>query len=726
MPSDVSLTGSNTQYLSGAIRWTGLGSGVDFGEVVDQLITLERINVNRLELWKTDWEDKITSLRGLNSRMSALENFNQDFDSFEEFYSRKSTSSDTTVVTTTNTSSASPGSHSVTVGQNISGRVATRSYQDGVALGGSGGTLTINVGDPSGSFNTVTLTEGVDWTWNNAADDIDALATAIDSVDDAGSDILEAVQVVVDKDRDGTTYKRLIISAKNGGDANQVWIGQPAGMDIFFESSSYLTSIDDPYYETNWNNTGGVDLAKQGTYLGSTNKTFTFMINNTGDVGVDDITVTWADNEGNGGTITVTGFGTYDVFQGVQIEFVDTTPGDDTDDKVFAADSFTMDVYHSTLQAAQDEGLARVEQRVHSGFIDLITPVTSADATFTYYYEGVKVDVSIPADSKLGDLVDLINNDSNNRGVTASIIDDGSSTTTAYHLVLTGDDTGAEHAITGITGTLDNFDDSDADFETTQSASNSMTKVDGFPSDSWEYLQRSTNAINDIINGVTLNLQDVGSAVVTVTNDTATIKTNIETFVNSLNFLTDYIRRETKYDSVTGESGVMLGNYTYTIIRSIITNLLYPQGLDSGVDTYVHLAQIGIKTDPDQDGKWVINQTLLNDALNNDLEGVARLFVEDTDHGSTGVASRLVAKLAELTDSEDGMANVLIDNYNGIIKGIDDKIASEEKRITLHRQRLDEKFSRLEALMSQLNGELSYLETQLNRLPTVSVRSRRT
>ncbi len=160
------------------------------------------------------------------------------------------------------------------------------------------------------------------------------------------------------------------------------------------------------------------------------------MINNTGDVGVDDITVTWADNEGNGGTITVTGFGTYDVFQGVQIEFVDTTPGDDTDDKVFAADSFTMDVYHSTLQAAQDEGLARVEQRVHSGFIDLITPVTSADATFTYYYEGVKVDVSIPADSKLGDLVDLINNDSNNRGVTASIIDDGSSTVSLPELPL--------------------------------------------------------------------------------------------------------------------------------------------------------------------------------------------------------------------------------------------------------------------------------------------------
>ncbi|MBW2621522.1 MAG: flagellar filament capping protein FliD [Deltaproteobacteria bacterium] len=725
MPADVSLTGTNTTYLSGSIRWTGLGSGVDFGEVVDQLIELERININRLELWKTDWEDKITSLQGLNSRMAALENFNQDFDSFAEFYSRKSTSSDTTVVTTTNTSSASPGSHSVTVGQDIPGRIATRSYQDGVALGGSGGTLTINVGDPDGSYSTVTLTEGVDWTWNNAADDIDALATAIDSVDDAGSDILEAVQVVVDKDRGGNTYKRLIITAKTGGAANQAWVGQPAGMDIFFEDSTYLTSIDDPYYETNWNNTGGVDLAKQGTYLGSTNKTFTFMINTTGDVGVDDIKVTWADNEGNGGTITVTGFGTYDVFQGVQVEFVDTTPADDKDDTVLAADSFTMDVYHSTLQAAQDEGLARVEQRVHSGFIDLITSVTSADATFTYFYEGVQVDVSVPADYKLGDLVDLINNDSNNRGVTASIIDDGSSTTTAYHLVLTGDDTGAEYAITGITGTLNNFDDSDSDFETTQSASNSMTKVDGFPSDSWEYLQRSTNAINDIISGVTLNLQNVGSAVVTVTNDTATIKTNIETFVNSLNFFMDYIRQETKFISDTGETGVMLGNYTYTIIRGIITDLLYPQGLDSDVDAYVHLAQIGIETDPDQAGRWVINQTLLNDALNNDLEGVARLFVQDTDHGSTGVASRLTAKLDELTDSEDGMANVLIDNYNGIIKGIDDKIAHEEKRITLLRQRLDAKYARLEAVMSQLNGEMSYLETQLDNMIGVSVGSRK-
>ncbi|MBW1709076.1 MAG: flagellar filament capping protein FliD [Deltaproteobacteria bacterium] len=720
MPSDVSLSGTSTDLLSGSIRWTGLGSGIDFVEVVDQLVAIERTQINSLESWKITWEDKITSLQGLNSRMASVGSFCEDFDSFEEFYSRSISSSNTSVLTATNTSDAVPGSHTVVVGQEIVGRVATRSYQDGTVVGGNAGTqLMIRVGDPndSGTWQTVTLTEGVDW--DGTVDDIDALAAAIDSVDDAGSDILEAVEVVEDKTRGGNTYKRLIITARDGGTDNQLWVEQPAGMDLFYEDTTYKTSIDDPFYEGNWNNTGGVDLGKQGAYLGSTNKTFTFMINTTGVIGQEDINVSWADNEGNSGAFVVDDFGTYDVFQGVQVEFLDTTPGDDSDDIVFAADSFIMDVYQTTLQNAQDSGLAQTEQRVNKGFIDLITPVTGTDQTFTYYYEGVQTDIDVPAGAKLQDLVNLINSDPDNRGVRATIVDDGTSTSTAYHLILTARETGAEHTITGITGTLDNFDCSDADFETTQKATNAMLRVDGFPSDSSEYLQRSTNSVSDVITGVTFNLLNTGSAVVSVSNDLAAIKTQIETFVSSINFLMGYIYEETKYLPETGESGTMIGNYAYTLVRSIVSGLLYPEGLDREVDTYTQLSQIGIKTDPDQNGKWVIDSTALENALNNDLEAVARLFVEDSDRGSTGVCVRLVEKLKELTDSEDGIANVLIDNYNGIIKGIDDKIANEEKRINLYEQRLNEKFARLEKQLSALNAELSYIESQLDNLPKI-------
>ncbi len=42
-----------------------------------------------------------------------------------------------------------------------------------------------------------------------------------------------------------------------------------------------------------------------------------------------------------------------------------------------------------------------------------------------------------------------------------------------------------------------------------------------------------------------------------------------------------------------------------------------------------------------------------------------------------------------LTDTSTGPMNVLIDNYNGIIDGIDDKIAREERRVALVQSRLD-------------------------------------
>lgn len=716
MPADVSLTGSNATSISGSIKWTGLGSGVDFATVVDQLIEIEKTHMTRLTIWKNSWEDKITSIQGLNSRMSSAKSFYEDFNSFEEFYSRSSSSSDSTILTTTNTSSAVPGVHNVEVGTSTAGRVATRSFEDAIVVGGVGGQLLIRMGDPddAATWQTVTLTEGVAADWDGTVDDIDALATAINTVDDAGADILEAVEVVVDKDRGGTTYKRLMITGKSGGDANQLWVVQPAGMDLFYEDATNLTAIDEPYYETNWNSTG-VSLSKTGTYTGSTNKTFTFMLGNTGAIGALDINVTWADTEGNSGSFVVDDYGSYTVAQGVSVSF-DDLGGDDI---VFAADSFTMDVYHSTLQKAQDKGLAQVEQRVHSGFIDEITEVTSVDGTFSYYYAGEQTTVNIMAGATLGDLRDTINLDSDNPGVTASIINDGTATTTAYHLVLTGNHTGAEHTITTITGTLDNFDDTDADFETTQDASNSQVKVDGFPSASYEYLQRSDNSISDVITGVTLNLRDTGSTVVSVINNTTAIKQNIETMVNSLNFVLDYIAKETKYNDGTGESGVMLGNYTYDIVDRLLNQAMKPTGLTDGVDTYTHLSQIGIKTDPNDKGRWSIDTAVLDTALATDLEAVARLFVVDSDLGSQGVAANLADKLDELTDSETGIGNVLIDNYNGIIKGIDDKIAYEEKRITLLRDRMELKFARLEAILGQLNSEMSYLESQIDSLPRI-------
>jgi len=124
---------------------------------------------------------------------------------------------------------------------------------------------------------------------------------------------------------------------------------------------------------------------------------------------------------------------------------------------------------------------------MHSGFADTnVTSVTSADGTFGYTYAGeVITPIIVTAGTTLEELVDLINSDSDNPGVQASILDDGKGTASSQHLVISGKKTGAANKITSIFHTLDNFDGNGiahGGFSETQQSTNSMMKIDGYPS----------------------------------------------------------------------------------------------------------------------------------------------------------------------------------------------------------------------------------------------------
>ncbi len=165
----------------------------------------------------------------------------------------------------------------------------------------------------------------------------------------------------------------------------------------------------------------------------------------------------------------------------------------------------------------------------------------------------------------------------------------------------------------------------------------------------------------------------------------------------------------------------MIGNYSYQIVAQRINDILTDAipGLTDGVDTYVHLAQIGIKTNPDNDGKWEIDSTTLNNALLTDLEAVSKLFIKDEVAGTDGVYELLRQELDDLTDSDDGPMNVLIEHYEDIIDGIDTRVEREERRVALVEERLTERFVALEVLLGQLSRQESYLLSLIESLPTI-------
>ena len=461
-------------------------------------------------------------------------------------------------------------------------------------------------------------------------------------------------------------------------------------------------------------------VASAGHYLGSSNKTFNFSVLNSGTLGTDEIGIVWSDTEGNTSVVTIpsnyTAGTNLDVYQGLKINL---SPGNLN---LVAGNTFSIDVYSPQIQKGQDSGLAQVEQVVHSGFIDPgTTKVTAGDAIFSYIYGGRRASVSVAADTTLSGLVNLINNDTANPGVAAGILNDGLGLSTSYHLVLTGKNTGAPYTIENIQDTFTEGTFSSSDFSTTQEAQNSMLKVDGYPPDPSQYIQRSSNSVSDLITGVALSLVGPGTATVGISTDTNAIRTSIEYFVSSINFVLDYIKQETKYNPTTKKAGIMIGNYSYQIVRQRVTDIVTSSipGLEDGVDPYTHLAQIGISTNPET-GKWEIDSTTLDNALSTNLEGVKKLFVKDEITGTKdGVLELLTQEMAKLDDSESGPMNVLLDNYDGVISNIDKNIETEQKRVDLVKTRLQNQFALLETLLGQLAGQEKSLQSYIDQLPTI-------
>jgi len=690
---------------SGAIYFSGLGSGTDLSSIVDQLVELERVQIDRMELWKEEWNEKITSIQGLNTRVFSLYDFAKTFNEDFEFYARSSSSSDTSVVSVTNTPLAQPGAHTITVASSTQHRVGSIGFANSTTVvGGSASeSLSILVGS-----TTITLNYGSNYAageWDTSATLAD-LVDAISAADATAGDLLEAIEII--NDGSASNAQRLVMTAKAAGRDNQISVASdPTNLDLDGDSAEMMDSVVEA--GVGWTGTASIDPT--GNYYGHTNKRFNFTVANTGTVSSGNITITWSDAEGNSGRIVVSAAGTYDIYQGVQLAI---SSGDLT-----ANQTFSLDVYNPTLQQGQDTGLAQVDQVTHGGFIDAdTTAITSASGTFSYFYGGVETSITVAAGSTLTDLVNAINNDENNPGVTASILNDGQGLATSYHLVLTGKDTGAAYSITNINETLDNFSN---DFDTTQTAQNSMFKLDGYPNTASVYLQRASNQISDVLEGVQLKLRSPGTASVTVENDVSQIAEGIEQFVNSVNFVLEYIREETKYDADTGEAGVMLGNYTFNIVYDSIRTMLYTAvpGLSQDTDTYTMLAQIGIHTDPDNQGLFTIDYTALDEALTNDLDSVARLFIKDEERGTEGVAELIRSHTYDLSDSIDGPMNILIKNYQGIIDSIDKKIEDEERRVAMVKSRLTEQFSQLEATLSVLSEQQTQLEQQIEQLPTL-------
>lgn len=158
-------------------------------------------------------------------------------------------------------------------------------------------------------------------------------------------------------------------------------------------------------------------------------------------------------------------------------------------------------------------------------------------------------------------------------------------------------------------------------------------------------LERSSNTVNDLIPGMTINLfQAEGGTTIKIDVDQnlSDVKTQIANFVAAYNELVRFMNQQISVDPVTGQptedSGVLFGSNTIADVKSKIGVAL--STAIAGVSTdFAVLGNIGVKfvnnnqvTDPLDYNTMTIDEAKLDEALLNNAENVRKLFTFD---GST-------------------------------------------------------------------------------------------
>ncbi len=292
---------------------------------------------------------------------------------------------------------------------------------------------------------------------------------------------------------------------------------------------------------------------------------------------------------------------------------------------------------HQVLVNQMAQNNIRVETTGVASATTVINNSGSAK-TFAFTYAGGSViSVSVANGATLTDLANAINASGANQGVTASVLNIGTGAN-PYCLMLQGKDTGAGNTIvidasTTLDGTGGTTDFRDTAFTTSQAAQNAQIRVDGYPAGSW--IERSSNTVTDVIPGVSLSLLNTSPTTpvqVTISQDTSAMQKNIQSMVDKYNDVISYIKDVTKYDTTSGQAGILLGNYAVEIVKTELNAIGTGNaaGFQDPNDPYINLSQIGITTDSDETsttfGQLLVDSSALSAAITSNPQGVANLM----------------------------------------------------------------------------------------------------
>ncbi len=231
-----------------------------------------------------------------------------------------------------------------------------------------------------------------------------------------------------------------------------------------------------------------------------------------------------------------------------------------------------------------------------------------------------------------------------------------------------------------------------------QTATDASIKVNGLS------VTRSSNSINDVIDGVTLelyaNTTTNVSARLDLNRDTAAIKGNIQGLVSAYNDFEDTLKiLGDSASKVADFGGVLAGE---TLLESVRTKVrCFITGTSSNPGTTIKAARdVGISLD--RYGKLTLNETALDTALQDNFAEVSTMFTAGTSNKSV------------YSDASAGVAGAAVRSIDKLLRttgSIEAQSQSTTKQISKYKAELTVLSDRMEKLMTRYLGQFSVMES---------------
>jgi len=354
-----------------------------------------------------------------------------------------------------------------------------------------------------------------------------------------------------------------------------------------------------------------------------------------------------------------------------------------------------------------DASLYKQNDSIQGGaFSNATDLVASGSGNMTVTIDGTDHIINYDISTKLTDLASAINT-----AVGSSVASVKQTDTGAYTLVIDSTATGSDAtlALTDNSSLLDakitTYTDNDLS-SNIQTAQDSSFKYNGIT------ITRSSNEINDLVTGMTINLlEDNASANISIKQDVSKVSDEMEAMIGSYNELMTQLDKLTLADLDEGKVGIFNGDNTINSIGRDIRREL--------TATYegFSLPQFGI--DITQDGAITFNSATFTSKFNDDPTLAERFLSGASDIDDNGNITEIKGVFTNLTTLMDRYSG-----YNGLMSSLTTATENESKSLLEDRTRMQElldsryetmtaRFIQYDAIISRLNNQFSTLQQQI-------------